>query len=152
MVDDVRERDDAGDPLGEVGPVAGPRIDVDAGAATEGDEDAVEGVEGEGQENQGPFQDAHERERVAEFDLLGVGEGAVPGFEVGNDVLEEEGADGDDAGKGVELVPEEGVALACAEGLDASAGWLARCRSVAGRCHGSCCGHREGSFGESTQS
>ncbi len=51
-------------------------------------------------------------------DLLGVGEGAVPGFEVGDDVLDEEGADGDDAGERVQAAPEEGVALAGAEGLD----------------------------------
>jgi len=35
-------------------------------------------------------------------------------------VFDEEGADGDDAGERVEFVPEEGVALAGAEGLYAS--------------------------------
>ena len=35
-------------------------------------------------------------------------------------MLDEEGADGDDAGEGVQLAPEEGVALAGAEGLDAA--------------------------------
>jgi hypothetical protein len=37
-------------------------------------------------------------------------------------VLDEEGADGDDAGQRVELAPEEGVALAGSEGLDTSKG------------------------------
>ncbi len=117
VLDDVEEGDDAGDALGDVHPVAGPGVDVDADAAAEGDEDSVEGVEGEGDEDEGPLEDADEREGVEELDLLGVGEGAVEGFEVGDDVLDEEGADGDDAGEGVELVPEEGVALAGAEWL-----------------------------------
>ncbi|WP_433983493.1 hypothetical protein RBB78_20340 [Tunturiibacter empetritectus] len=50
---------------------------------------------------------------------MGVGEGAVEGLEVGDDVLDEEGADGDDAGEGVEFVPEVGVAFAGAEWLHA---------------------------------
>ena len=74
-------------------------------------------MEGEGDEDEGPLEDADERQGVEEEDLLGVGEGAVDGLEVGDDVLDEEGADGDDSGEGVELAPEEGVALAGAEGL-----------------------------------
>ena len=110
----------AGDALGEIHPVAGPGVDVDVGAAADGDEDAVEGVEGERDEDEDPLEDADEREGVEEEDLLGVGEGAVDGLEVRDDVLDEEGADGDDAGEGVELAPEEGVALAGAEWLDAA--------------------------------
>ena len=68
---------------------------------------------------------AHSRTRtsgqgVEEEDLLGVGEGAVDGLEVGDDVLDEEGADGDDAGERVQLAPEEGVAFAGAERLHAA--------------------------------
>ena len=118
VLDDVGEGDKAGDALGDVHPVVGPGVDVDVDAAAEGDPDAVEGVEGEGDEDETPLEDADEREGVEELDLLGVGEGAVPGLEVGDDVLDEEGADGDDAGEGVQASPEEGVALAGAEGLD----------------------------------
>ncbi len=79
-------------------------------------------MEGERDEDEAPLEDADEREGVEELDLLGVGEGAVPGLEVGDDVLDEEGADGDDAGQRMEAPPEEGVALAGAEGLDAFGG------------------------------
>ena len=105
VLDDVGEGDDAGDALGEVHPVRGPGIDVDVGAAAEGDEDAIAGMEGKGQEDEGPLEHADEREGVEELDLLGVGERAVEGFEVGEDVLDEEGADGDDAGEGVQATP-----------------------------------------------
>jgi hypothetical protein len=74
-------------------------------------------VEGERDEDEDPLQHADEREAVEELDLLGIGEGAVEGLEVGDDVLDEEGADGDDAGEGVEFAPEVGVAFAGAEGL-----------------------------------
>ena len=114
VLDDVEEGDDAGDALGEIHPVAGPGVDVDVGAAADGDEDAVEGVVGEGDEDEDPLEDADEREGVEEEDLLGVGERAVDDLVVGDDVLDEEGADGDDAGERVQLAPEEGVAFACA--------------------------------------
>src|SRR5271170_3681624 len=55
VLDDVKEGDDAGDALGDVHPVAGPGVDVDADAAAEGDEESVEGVEGEGDEDEGPL-------------------------------------------------------------------------------------------------
>ena len=89
-------------------------------AAADGDEDAIEGVIGEGDEDEGPLEDADEREGVEEEDLFGVGEGAVDDLVVGDDVLDEEGADGDDAGERVELAPEEGVAFAGAERLHAA--------------------------------
>src|ERR1700679_3223066 len=103
VLDDVGEGDDAGDALAEVHPVAGPGVDVDVGAAADGDEEAVDGVEGERDEDEGPFEDADERQGVEEEDLLGVGEGAVDDLEIGDDVFDEEGADGDDAGEGVKL-------------------------------------------------
>ena len=78
-------------------------------------------MEGEREEDEAPLQDADEREGVEELDLLGVGEGAVPGLEVRDDVLDEEGADGDDAGEGMELAPKEGVSLPGAQRLHASA-------------------------------
>ena len=115
VLDDVDEGDEASDALGEIHPVASPGVDVDVGAAADGDEDAVSGVEGEGDEDEDPLEDADEGEGVEELDLLGVGEGAVEGLEVGDDVLDEEGADGDDAGERVEFAPRKGVSLACAE-------------------------------------
>ena len=74
VLDDVDEGDEAGDALREIHPVAGPGVDVDVGAAAEGDEDAVERVEGERDEDEDPLEDADERQGVEEEDLLGVGE------------------------------------------------------------------------------
>jgi len=42
----------------------------------------------------------------------------VESLKVGEDVLDEEGADGDYAEEGVELVPEKSVSLAGAQGWD----------------------------------
>ena len=92
-------------------------------------------MEGEGDEDECPLEHANEREGVEELDLLGVGEGAVEGLEVGDDVLDEEGADGDDAGEGVQLAPEEGVSFTGAERLHASN------RRCGGRCWRCGCGH-----------
>src|SRR5215469_1831001 len=75
---------------------------------------------GERDKDEGPLENADEGQGVEEEDLLSVGEGAVDGLEVGDDVLDEEGADGDDSGERVELAPEEGVALAGAEGLNSA--------------------------------
>ena len=75
-------------------------------------------MEGEGDEDEGPLEDADQREGVEQTDLLGVGERAVEGLDVGEDVLDEECADGDEAGEGVQLAPEEGVAGVGAERLD----------------------------------
>jgi len=54
-------------------------------------------VIGEGDEDESPLEDADERQAVKEADLRGVGSGAVEGFEIGEDVFDEKGADGDDA-------------------------------------------------------
>ena len=139
VLDDVDEGDEAGDALHEVHAVAGPGVDVGVGAAAEGDEDAVSGVEGEGDEDEDPLEDADEGKGVEEEDLFGVGDGAVEGLEVGDDVLDEEGADGDDSGEGVEFAPQEGVALAGAEGVHSGLECmgLARC----GGCWRCDCGH-----------
>ena len=117
---DVEERDDSGDALGDVHPVSSPGVYVHVDATAESDEEAVEGVEGERDEDEGPLEHADEGEPIEELDLLGVGEGAVDGLVVGDDVFDEEGADGDDAGERVQPAPEEGVALAGSEGLDSS--------------------------------
>ncbi len=66
VLDDVRERDEAGDALHDVHPVGGPGVDVDVGAAAEGDPDAVEGVEGERDEDEAPLEDADQREGIEE--------------------------------------------------------------------------------------
>ena len=140
VLDDVGEGDEAGDALGEVSPVAGPGIDVDGGAAAQGDPEAVEGVEGEGDEDEGPLEDANQREGVEQTDLMAVGERAVEGFDVGEDVLDEECADGDEAGEGVQLAPEEGVAGVGAERLNFldSAHGRMRWGGRGGCCHGRC--------------
>src|ERR1700737_1278594 len=82
-----------------------------------GEEEGVDGVEGERDEDEGPLEHADEGQGVEELDLLGVGEGAVDGLVVGADVLDEEGADGDDVVEGMVIQPEEGVALAGAESV-----------------------------------
>ena len=58
VLDDVGEGDQAGAALHDVHPVAGPRIDVDAGTAAKGDVDAVEGVVSERKEDESPLQHA----------------------------------------------------------------------------------------------
>jgi hypothetical protein len=68
-------------------------------------------VVGEGDEDQSPLEDADQRQAVEELDLRGVGGGAFERFEVGEDVLDEKGADGDDAGERVQLAQQERVAL-----------------------------------------
>ena len=118
VLDDVGERDNPRDALGDVGPVAGPGVHVHIDAAAEGDPDAVAGVEGERNEDERPLKDADQRQAVEEFDLLRVGEGAIPGFEVGDDVLDEKGADGDNAGERMQAAPEIAVAFAGAQRLD----------------------------------
>ncbi len=62
-------------------------------------------MEGEGDEDEGPLEDSDEGQGVEEEDLFGVGERAVEDLEVGDDVLDEEGADGNDSGERVELAP-----------------------------------------------
>jgi hypothetical protein len=137
VLDDVGEGDEAGDALGEIHPVAGPGVDIYSCPAAEGDEDAVESVEGERDEDEGPLEHADEREGVEELYLQPIRKWPIDGFVVGEDVLDEEGADGDDAGERVQLAPEEGVALAGVEGLDA-ADFVMGCGRRGG-CHGLVC-------------
>src|SRR5208283_3373338 len=100
----------------------------------------VEGVEGERDEDEGPLEDADQGEGVEQTDLLGVGERAVECLDVGEDVLDQERANGDDAGERVQLAPEEGVAEVWAERLDSAHGRM-RGGGRGGCCHGSCsCG------------
>jgi len=53
---------------------------------------------------------------------MAVSRRTAQGLDVGEDVLDEERADGDEAGEGVQLAPEEGVAGVGAERLDATHG------------------------------
>ena len=80
----------------------------------------------DGQKDEDPLQHAHQRQAVEELDLLAVGDGAFERLEVREQVLEQKGADGDDAEQRMQLVPEEGVSLAGAQRLDAAAERWAR--------------------------
>ena len=61
----------------------------------------------DGQEDEGPLEDADERQRVEELDLGAIGGGAFEGLEVREQVLDEKGADGDDAQQRMQLAPDE---------------------------------------------
>ncbi len=126
VLGDVGEGDEAGVALGDVHPVAGPGVVDDVGLAAQPDPDAVEGVIEDGQKDEDPLQDADQGQAVEELDLGSVGEGAFEGLEVGEQVLQEEGADGDDAQQRVQLVPEKGGSLAGAQRLERRAGLWAR--------------------------
>ena len=52
-----------------------------------------------------------QRQAVEEPDLLAVGDGALEGLEVREQVLQKKRADGDNAQQRVQLVPEETCAL-----------------------------------------
>src|SRR5215469_2568098 len=118
---DVEEGDEAGPALGGVHPIAGPGVVDDVGLAAQPDIDAVDAVIEEGKEDEDPLEHAHERQAVEEPDLLTVGDGALEGFKVREQVLEEECADGNDAEERVQAAPDEGVSLAGAERLHACA-------------------------------
>ena len=75
----------------------------------------------DGQEDEGPLEDADHGQAVEELDLSSVGGGAFEGLEVGEQMLEEEGADGDYAEQRVQFAEEKGVSLGGAQGLDAAA-------------------------------
>src|SRR6185369_17249296 len=107
----------------------------DVRATADGDEDAVEGVVGERDEDQSPLEEADERQPIEKFDLLGVGEGAVDGLEVGDDVLNKEGTDGHDAGERMQPAPEEGVSLASAKRLHTAQRRRGRWGWRSGCCH-----------------
>jgi len=115
VLDDVNEGDVAGPALNRVQPVPCPGVIDDVAFAAQGNVDAVEGVVGEGNEDESPLEDADQGQRIEEPDLGGVGGWPFECFKVGEDVLDEEGADGDDAGEGVQLAQQEGIALASAE-------------------------------------
>src|ERR1035441_1363077 len=139
VLDDVYERDDPGDALGEVAPVAGPGVKIDIYASAEGDPDAVSSVEGQRDEDEDPLQHAHQRQRVEELDLLSVRQRTVERLEVGEEMLQQERADGDDAGERVQPAPEERVAHAGTQRPDPG---LYRVRGRMGGCGGRGCCHR----------
>ena len=102
---DVGEGDEACIALRDVHPIAGPGVVDDVGLAAEPDVDAVDAVIEDGQKDEDPFEYADEGQAVEELDLVAIGDGAFEGFEVGQDVLEEKCADGDDAEERVKLSP-----------------------------------------------
>ena len=115
VLNDVDESDVAGDALGIVHPVPCPGVVDDVALAAQGDIDAIEGVEGQRNKDATPLKDAHQRQAIEEPDLGGIGDGAFERFEVRQDVLDEEGADGYDSGQTMKLAQQEGVSLASAE-------------------------------------
>ncbi len=130
----IDDGDEAGVSLGGVHPIAGPGVVDDVGLAAEPDPNAVEAVIEDGQEDEDPLEDTDEGKAVEELDLVAIGDGAFEGLEVGEDVLEKEGADGDDPEQRVELAEEEFVSLGGAQGRHAFAdGWR---DGMLGGCHG----------------
>ena len=120
VVADVNECEDAGPALRGVHPVAGPGVIHDVRSAAEPNEDAVDGVVSDGNENENPFQHAHRRQAIEELHLRRVGRGAFQRLEVGDEMLQQKCADGNDAEQGMQLVPEERVAFAGAKRLYAA--------------------------------
>src|SRR6185437_12449498 len=127
------------DTLNEVAPIPCPGIDIHVYTATKGNVQTVQRVKRERDENENPLEDADQRERIEELDLLGVGERSVPGLEVGDDVLHQKRSDGNNAGERVHAAPEKRVALTGAKGL-----YSAKGRSVGAcrRCWGCGCCHK----------
>ena len=115
VVQDVEEGDHAGPALRGVQPVAGPGILADVRLAAIPDVEAVERVIEQGQEDEAPLQHANERQAGEELDLVVVGLRALGRLGVGDEVLEQECADGNDAGQRVQPAQQERVALAGAE-------------------------------------
>jgi len=70
----------------------------DGGAAAQGDPQAVEGVEGERDEDEGPLQHAYLRRELSRPHLMSVGRGPPRASTLERNVLDEERADGDEAG------------------------------------------------------
>src|SRR4051812_12733590 len=118
MLDDVGEGYDSCPALGDVKPVAGPGGIHDIRLAAQPDVQAVNAVIEDGDEDEGPFEHADQGQGIEELDLRGIGHGAFEGFEIGEDVLDEEGTDRDDSGQRVQPAPDEGVPLAGTDGLD----------------------------------
>jgi len=79
---DVDEGDEAGVALGYIHPVACPGVVNDVSLAAQPDPDAVQGVVKDGQEDEGPLEDAHQRQAVEEANCIPVGDGALEGFEI----------------------------------------------------------------------
>src|SRR6476659_6305162 len=107
MLTDVEDGYQAGPALSNVHPIAGPRIVDDVGLAAQPDIHAVEAVVEDGQEDECPLEHAHKRQGIEELDLCTVSGGAFECFEVGDEMLDEESANGDDAQQRVELSPEK---------------------------------------------
>jgi hypothetical protein len=74
----------------------------------------------QGQEDESPLQHANQRKAVEELDLCTVSCGSFERLEVGEQVLEQECADGDNAQQGVQLAPEERGSLSGSNWLDAA--------------------------------
>src|SRR5208282_5420219 len=88
------ERDDAGVTLGGVEPVTGPGIAGDIALALIPDIDAVEAVVGDGNPDEEQFEEKDEGQTIQKFYLFAVGGGTFEGFGVGDEMFEQESADG----------------------------------------------------------
>ena len=120
MLNDVGERDVAGNALRDVAPVPGPRVHIDVGTPAQPDIDAIKRMEGEGNEDESPLQDADEGQCVEELDLLGIGKRSIDRFKVRDNVLDQKRANRDDARQRVQATQKIGVALARAKRLHAT--------------------------------
>src|SRR5271169_290370 len=97
VLHDVDEGDYARPALGRVEPVAGPRVIRDVALASIPDVKAVEAVVEDRNPDEEQLQQKNAGQAVEELDLFPVGYGAVEGFGVRDEVLDQEGTDGYDA-------------------------------------------------------
>src|SRR6187402_71929 len=118
MLNDVGQRQDARHALGQIHPVARPRIDVHIGATLDGNVYAVERVEGEWDKDEGPLQHTHKRKAVQELYLLCIRQRAMHDLDVRDDVFDQKCADGNNAGQRVKPAQHKRVSLARAQWLN----------------------------------
>src|ERR1019366_2223806 len=99
VVRDIDEGDNAGPALRGIKPIAGPGIVADIRIAFVPDVQAVDPVIQQRQEDEHPFQHVHEWQAGEELYLIVVGLNALGRFRVGNEVFNQESADGHNAGE-----------------------------------------------------
>ena len=130
---DVAEGDGAGPALQGEHPVSGPGIVGDVALAPEPDIEAIKRVVQNRQPDPEELEVENKRKAGQQFDLLGVSARAAGGECVGDKVLNQKGAYGNNAAQRMELAEQERMALAGAQGRNAFVGvdrscWTGGCR------------------------
>ena len=113
---DVDEGDQAGPTLRGVHPVAGPRILGDVAFAAEPDVEAVNGVIEERNIDADPLEHLGEGKSGEELDLFGIGMRAIGGEGIGNEMLDQERPDRNDAAQRMQSPEKKGIALSGTQG------------------------------------